>query len=170
MEISTLHTDRLTLAPIASGDLDTYAAIYGDPEVMAHIGPPMDRTATWKLMARLAGFWVLGGLGTWTVKIAETDEPIGAIGFQLSETEPEPEIGWIFRSSSWGNGYATEAARAALSQAYANEAVSAVLARISATNVASIAIAKKLGMSKVLERSTDEQLAYLALRQKKPRR
>ena len=59
----TLHTDRLTLRPLAEDDLEALVAMNGDADVMAYIGRPMSRD---QVVAELPG-WVDGDgdFGLW---------------------------------------------------------------------------------------------------------
>jgi RimJ/RimL family protein N-acetyltransferase len=51
--VLTLETDRLLLRPFREEDLDAYAGICADPEVMRHVGEerPLSRAEAWRQMA-----------------------------------------------------------------------------------------------------------------------
>ena len=162
--IPTLRTPRLELVPIAAAHHDAYAAMYGDPDVMRHIGTPLDRGGAWQVMARLAGQWILRGCGGWSVRRRGSDEVIGTTGIQYPVGRPDMEIGWAFRADSWGQGYAGEAAAAALAYAFEHTAAPRIIARIAPGNAGSIALALKLGMVAAPELSIDEDAAFVAQR------
>jgi len=162
LHIPTLYTSRLALVPIADTHLDAYASLYCDPVVMAHIGAPLDRAEIWKLMARHAGHWVLRGYGGWTVQLRSTGGIVGLTGLQYPEGNTELEIGWMFKPESWGQGYAPEAAGAALTYAFDTVGAKRVVARIAPANAGSIAVAHKLGMRMAPELSTEQSRAYLS--------
>ncbi len=106
--VPTLTTDRLTLRGWRDEDLDAYAEITADPEVMRFMGGAIDRARTWREMAVFAGHWALRGYGIWVV---ECDGVlIGRIGLWQPEGWPGLEVGWLLGRDAWGHGYATEAA------------------------------------------------------------
>jgi len=63
LRIPTLLTERLRLRAFRRSDLDDYAALYADPEVVRYLGTePWDRGRSWRLMAfrkRSAQTWAL---------------------------------------------------------------------------------------------------------------
>src|SRR5580765_7022514 len=66
---TTLTTARLRLRLFREDDLDAYAAMCADAEVMRHIGigGPVARDAAWRHMALFNGEWTLHGYGMWAV-------------------------------------------------------------------------------------------------------
>ena len=78
MEVPTLTTERLTLRGWREDDLDAYAAIAADPEVMRFMGGPLDRADTWRQIAVFVGHWELRGYGLWVVE--RDGELIGRVG------------------------------------------------------------------------------------------
>ncbi len=97
------------------------------------------------------------GWGIWQVNIAATNEYIGWIivrpmNIMLGTPELDNmEIGWRFKSHTWGNGYATEAANH-ICAAFAEQSdVERFCAIAIKENVASVKIMKKMGMSFVKE-------------------
>lgn len=142
-----LETDRLTLRMFRESDLDAYAAMCADPEVMEFLGPgPMNRSEAWRNMAMVLGHWALRGFGMWAVEERASGELIGRVGCWRPEGWPGMEIGWTLRRASWGFGFATEAARAALDVALGELGQSHVISMIDRDNAASARVARRLGM------------------------
>jgi ribosomal-protein-alanine N-acetyltransferase len=56
------------------------------------------------------------------------------------------EIGWRLARSSWGNGYATEAARAVLSFGFEEAGLSEVVSFTTVANQRSRAVMERIGM------------------------
>ena len=147
MTIPTLETHRLVLRAIAHGDLDGFAAMYADVEVVRHLGDgrPLTRAATWRTMALFAGHWTLRGYGQWALVEKATGRLVGRAGLWNPEGWPGLEVGWLVERSRWGCGFASEGGAASL--AYAFEALGAqrVISVIEPPNAASIRVAEKLG-------------------------
>ncbi len=59
----------------------------------------------------------------------------------------EVEVGWRLHPAFWGNGYATEAARAALTAASTHLELLRIIAVIDPANTPSTAVARRLGMT-----------------------
>jgi len=145
MEI--LETERLILRPFREADLDAYAAMTGDPEVMRHLGSgPMSRSDAWRNMATILGHWTLRGFGMWAVEDREAGELVGRVGCWKPEGWPGLEVGWMLRRSSWGRGFATEAARASVDFAFDRLKERHVISMIHGENLPSIRVARRLGM------------------------
>jgi RimJ/RimL family protein N-acetyltransferase len=143
----TLHTERLLLRMFREDDLDTYAAICADPEVMRYLadGKPLTRPEAWRQMAMILGHWQLRGFGLWAVEERATGVLIGRLGFFQPEGWPGFELGWMLRRASWGRGYATEGAGRALAHAFTEMGRDRVISLIRPGNQASIRVAERLG-------------------------
>src|SRR5262245_8778641 len=140
-----LQTERLVLRTFREADLDAYARICADPDVVRYVGQPFSRAEAWLHIATMLGHWQLRGYGMWAVEERSSGALIGRIGFYEPEGWPGMELGWMLARSHWGRGLATEGARAALAFAFEVLRKSHVISLIRAENVASIRIAAKLG-------------------------
>lgn len=164
MTTPTLETERLWLRAFREEDLDAYAAICADPEVMRYLGDGrvLSRADAWRQMALIIGHWTLRGYGLWAVEERATGVLIGRLGFFNPEGWPGFELGWMLRRASWGQGYATEGAGRALAHAFTEMGRDHLISLIRPDNRASIRVAERLGER--LERRTDlfgqEALVY----------
>jgi len=146
--MSTLVTERLVLRMFRESDLDAYAAICSDPEVMRYLAPsPMTRAEAWRNMAMVLGHWQLRGYGLWAVEERGSGLLAGRVGCWRPEGWPGLEVGWMLGREFWGHGYATEAARAALGWAFIELRQAHVISLIRPENARSIGVARRLGMS-----------------------
>jgi RimJ/RimL family protein N-acetyltransferase len=142
-----LHTDRLHLRMFREDDLDAYAAICADPEVMRYLGDgrTLGRNEAWRQMAMILGHWQLRGYGLWAVEERATGALVGRLGFFEPEGWPGFELGWMLRRASWGRGYATEGAERALAHAFTEMGRQRLISLIRPDNRASIRVAERLG-------------------------
>jgi RimJ/RimL family protein N-acetyltransferase len=149
MEVPTLETERLLLRPFRSSDLDDYAAMRADREVLRYLvgagGEPWDRGRSSRHMAYMIGHWQVWGTGTWAVEHKATGAFIGIVGFSEPEGWPGLELAWALVRPYWGNGYATEAARAALAYAFMALKKTRVISLIHPENQASVRVAERIG-------------------------
>jgi RimJ/RimL family protein N-acetyltransferase len=145
--IPTLTTDRLLLRGFKDGDLDPYAAMHADAEVMRHIGTgeTIGRAEAWRSMAMHAGHWLLRGFGQWAVVERATGELVGRAGLYEPEGWPGLEVGWMLGRAHWGRGFATEAGAAAITFAFDELALEKVISLIRPANSPSIRVAERLG-------------------------
>ena len=143
----TLETARLRLRPFRDGDLDAYARICADPEVMRHLGEgkTLARGDAWRQMAMIIGHWHLRGYGFWAVEERATGALVGRIGLFNPEGWPGLECGWMLAREHWGKGYATEGARRALEYAFATLNHPHVISLIRPDNAASVRVAERIG-------------------------
>ena len=146
--IPVVQTSRLRLRGFTQGDLDAYAAMCADPEVMRFIGAggPVGRDVAWRQMAMFAGQWVLLGYGMWAIEELDSGRLVGRAGFLNPEGWPANELGWLLARPYWGRGYAYEAARAA--RQHGRDAMGLrgpLISLIREDNARSIALAQRLG-------------------------
>jgi RimJ/RimL family protein N-acetyltransferase len=143
----TLQTDRLRLRMFRPDDLEAYAAMCADPEVMRYLGDgkALTRADAWRQMAMILGHWQLRGFGLWAVEERASGDLVGRIGFFQPEGWPGFELGWMLRRASWGKGYATEGARRALGHAFGELGRTHLISLIRPANQPSIRVAERLG-------------------------
>lgn len=152
-----LRTRRLILRPPAATDLDGFAAMNADPEVMRYIGAGRLRTReeTRAGLGHVIGDWDRKGYGLFSVESAEAGEFLGWVTLAeplfLPEVLPAVEIGWRFLRARWGHGFATEAARATMSFAFDDHGFERLVSIRHVENHASRRVMEKLGMRPELE-------------------
>lgn len=143
-----LSTPRLHLRHFHILDADALYRVFGDPEVMRFGDGPQTRqwVQSW-LETCLEHHFSKWGFGAYAV--VQNENVIGYCGlffFPDIAGQPEVEIGYRLERSAWGQGYATEAARAVRDYAFATLGIGRVIALIDPANLASIRVAEKLGM------------------------
>jgi len=151
-------TKRLCFARFSEYDSGDLAQLLADPEVTrtitANASDPERCVASAK--ARIDwhnGSWSGKGYGVWALRLRRPDgspaqRVIGWCGFAAPDhADEDPEILYGLSRDCWGQGLATEAARAAIDWLFQSTdygGVSAVI--LGRLNPASIRIAEKLGM------------------------
>ena len=152
-EIPVVTTDRLVLRGWEPGDIDRYAAMCADPEVMRYLGAgkPLSRAEVEKrVRSDFVEEWDHWGQGHWVVATRDNNDFIGYCALLLwKEGTPEatPEVAYGFARSAWGKGLATEAARAAIQWGMDRFDWTSVAGLTHPDNVASQQVLTKLGMT-----------------------
>ena len=145
VEIPTLETERLIMRAWRESDLDAYAAMMGHEDIGRFLGGPLSRPDAWRSLAGMLGHWVLRGYGLWAVDRKSDGALVGRVGLINPEGWPALEVGWTLARPYWGQGYATEAARAALRHAFAITDLAQMISLIHPENRASQKVAERLG-------------------------
>jgi RimJ/RimL family protein N-acetyltransferase len=146
----TVETARLLLRVPRAADANAFLEIHQDPEVIelkqvTLTEPPGGIDLALRNVERMLRHWSKRGYGQWAVTERATGDVIGSVGFYNPEGWPGIDLGWIFHRSRWGNGFATEAAHAALQWAWQTENIDHVISLIAPNDLRSIRIATKIG-------------------------
>lgn len=141
-----LRTARLVMSPLGAEHLEEMASLYADPEVTRYLAP-LDERGHEQRLAESERSWRELGYGRAAVREAATGRFVGRAGLVWWPGLGEVEANWAFRRDSWGQGYATEAARAWVDWGLKNLDVEHLTANIHPDNAASLAVARRLGMT-----------------------
>ncbi len=121
-----------------------------DPEVMEHFPAVLDRGQSDALVERIEAGFEARGFGLWALELRESGEFAGFAGLAVPEFDahftPTVEVGWRLSRSAWGNGYATEAGRAALEYGFGQAGLTEIVSFTTAANLRSRAVMERLGM------------------------
>jgi len=143
-----LETARMRLLPWQPDDWLLLRPIATDPQVMRYIsdGQPWPDERIREFVGRQIDHFDKLGYCLWKLLLKETSEMIGFCGLQPLDGTAETEIGWWLARAWWGQGLATEAARAALLDGFERAELQRIVAVAVAANRASIHVMEKLGM------------------------
>jgi RimJ/RimL family protein N-acetyltransferase len=148
----TIRTDRLVLRRWRDADREPFAALNGDPETMRYFPATLDRAESDAVVDRIENRFDQQGYGLWALQVTETGEFIGFTGLNpMPEGVPGAggiEVGWRLRKDAWHHGYATEAARAALTVAFDGVGFDEVWSMTAILNEPSQAVMRRLGMTR----------------------
>jgi RimJ/RimL family protein N-acetyltransferase len=150
-----LETARLKLRPWRSADVEPNTAMLADPGTARYItadGKPVTTAlAGWRNAAVMAGHWALHGAGMFVVEEKRSGKFVGRVGPWFPPSWPGFEVGWGIASEFRGKGYAVEAARASIDWAFATFELDQIVHPIDCENIASQAVARRLGAEKQRE-------------------
>ena len=122
-----------------------------DPQVMRHFPARLSRAESDAWVDRIAAGFAANGHGLWALEVRDTGEFIGYTGLQPANFQahftPAVEIGWRLARSAWGHGYATEAARAAVTHGFGPGGLTEIMSWTVPANERSRAVMRRLGMT-----------------------
>jgi RimJ/RimL family protein N-acetyltransferase len=137
-----LATERLVLRAPRHEDAKTIAQLANDRRIAENttrIPHPYQVTDATSFIAE-----VNRSDGDFAWLITLDDEPVGACGLAQLDG-PAPDLGYWLGAPYWGNGYATEAARAVIDHAFAELGHEVLQAGARVTNPASRRVLEKCG-------------------------
>ena len=145
-----LETERCVVRELTLSDLDDLFALYGEGEIDKYTDAlyPYEEEKEYQ-RAYVENMYRYFGYGLWLVFSKEDGTLIGRAGLEHREyhEEIELELGYIIGTQYQGQGYATEVCEAILAYAKENTGFERINALIEEGNIASIAVAKKLGFA-----------------------
>ncbi len=149
--MTELTTDRLLMRQWRDSDREPFAAMNADPAVMEHFPALQTREQSDALIDRNSPEIEGRGWGLWALEVRDTGEFIGFTGLSVPSFEahfmPAVEIGWRLAKEAWGNGYATEAARAALAHGFGPAGLGEIVSFTTTTNLPSQRVMQRIGMT-----------------------
>jgi RimJ/RimL family protein N-acetyltransferase len=155
-----LATERLTLTPIDESALDAFEVFMADPEVVRFIGgETLGRDEVEIRLGLSRERFERDGFGHFVLTRRDDGCIVGRCGLLVwnipdwtittraeAQSDYEIELGWTLGREFWGHGYATEAARAVQEFAFGELGLDRLISLIAPENVASAAVARRLGM------------------------
>lgn len=143
----SLRTPRLLLREWRDEDTAAFAAMSADPALTEFLLPPDEG---W--IARVRTRWQQHGFGLFVVELPGSASFIGVVGlndlYSAAPAAPAIEIAWRLARPFWGQGYAIEAARAALDDGFDRLGLGEIVAITVPANRRSWRVMERLGMSR----------------------
>lgn len=156
MNTRPITTPRLILRAPTVDDAASVFAIYGDPETNRYnpAGPLTDVDQAKAVLDRWLEHWAEHGFGQWAIVTQEAPQHVIGFGgitlYHYNEVE-RINLGYRFAVSAWGQGYATEFARAALQFGFVQLDQPEVYGVVRPAHQASINVLEKIGMQRIDE-------------------
>jgi RimJ/RimL family protein N-acetyltransferase len=174
-----LATDRLILRPWREADKEFFAKLNADPVVMEFFPSMLTRVESDAMADRIQSGFNERGWGLWAVEVtdqvASSDVPVGQnerrdaiprgipfigyVGLSIPRFEahftPCTEIGWRLDREHWGQGYATEAAKAVCKFAFESLDLKEIVSFTSTINLRSRRVMERLGMTYLSDEDFD---------------
>jgi RimJ/RimL family protein N-acetyltransferase len=156
-------TRRLSLAPLTTSDLESVFQIYGDPDTWQHL--PTGRHKTPEQSQRLINAAIASArehqIGQWAVRVGYDGEDdtlalgtfIGTGGVNMTPVLVW-NLGYRLSPMSWGRGFASEIALAAVAAVRGLDESVPITARVLSNNPASARVVAGAGLQKVWEGPT----------------
>lgn len=140
-----LQTSRTILKEFALSDDSECFELNNDPMVLKYTGDDRFESLE-KTREFLKNYpdYRLNGFGRWKVVLKDSNQMIGWCGLKKHDTFID--LGYRFRQSEWGKGYATETSLACLKYGFKQLNMDEIVGRSHPENVASIRVLEKIGM------------------------
>ena len=147
-----IETERLVLRCWTEAERIPFLAMCADPEVMHDYGGGWDPDYANETFDRYLTAHHRDGFGKWAIRRKDGGDFIGWCGIApiWPALPPSPgfEIGWRLVRRAWGAGYASEAARASLSDIFGRTDVAEVISFTSPTNTRSLSVMGRVGLAR----------------------
>lgn len=150
MSAPILQTPRLVLRQWRDDDLDAYAALNANPEVMEHYPSVLSRADSEVSARRIREGLAMRPFGLWAVEAPGAAPFVGYVGLAepgfAAHFTPCIEIGWRLARDHWGKGYAIEAASAVCEYAFGPLGLTELVSFTVPANWRSRRVMESLGM------------------------
>jgi RimJ/RimL family protein N-acetyltransferase len=148
--IVEVDTARLRLRQWRESDREPFAALNADPAVMEFFLSPLSRESSDASIDAWQSQLASRGWSNWALELKASGELLGFTGLSVPRRvlpfSPCVEVGWRLARKHWGQGYATEAARAALEVGFARLDLREIVSFTTVGNVRSRAVMERIGM------------------------
>ncbi len=143
-----LGTRRLLLAPLTAADTDALHGLWTTPEVRHFLWDgeviPHERTAA--IVAESARLFAVHGFGLWGARLRDGSSLVGFGGYWYFRDPPELALLYGMAAEHWGQGLATELARAVMTYGLTVLGFPEIRASTDVGNQASARVLEKLGL------------------------
>jgi RimJ/RimL family protein N-acetyltransferase len=148
MKSPILNTLHLCLRPWRLEDAVCLLEIMQEEAIFKYFpaSTPPSLEKAQRFIAHHLAHWEKFGYGQWAVEIAGENRLIGWNGLEYLTDTDETEVGYLLSHSAWGKGYATEAARTAVSFGFRMAKLERIIGLVHPENLASVRVLEKAGL------------------------
>jgi RimJ/RimL family protein N-acetyltransferase len=150
--VRELETERLILRRWRIEDREPFAQMNGDPAVMEFFPAPLTPEESDRLVDRIEAHLARHGFVVWAAERKADRDYLGYIGLAVPRFEahftPCVEIGWRLKRTCWGQGLATEGARAAARYGFEALGLPELVSFTVPANSRSRRVMEKIGMTR----------------------
>ncbi|GAA0310374.1 GNAT family N-acetyltransferase [Psychrobacter aestuarii] len=147
---ATLTSERQYLRQWQASDFAPFAYLNADTEVMRYFPNVLSPDISDKIAKKCQALIAQNGWGLWAVCRKRDGQFMGFVGLNQTDAAmpfaPAVEMAWRLDKAYWGQGYATEAAQAALRFAFEQLLLDEVVAFTATINIPSQRVMQRLGM------------------------
>lgn len=151
VQSTVLTTARLRLRLWCEDDLEPFAALNADPRVREFFPSLPTYGESAESMRYIHSHFERHGFGLWAVEVIDVVPFIGFIGLSVPSFNapfmPCVELGYRLAFEHWGQGYATEGARAAIAFGFRNVGLPEIVAMTATANERSRRVMERIGMT-----------------------
>ena len=142
------ETDRLVFRRFTEADAPLVLDLNSDPEVLKYLHEPKlrDEGHAAEIITNIIIPQYAQQLGRWATHIKLSGEFIGWCGLKFRPELNEIDLGYRFKKSSWGKGFASEAAKQTLEYGFTNRKLPIIYGCADIYNIASWKVLEKIGM------------------------
>ena len=144
-----IETERLILRKMREDDAGAFLDIFSDPIAMRYFGVIFDRPRMDQWVRNNLEHEEQHGFSLLSVTLKDNGEVVGDCGLETDKIDGQMivGIGFDFRRSYWGKGYATEAALAVLKYGFTRLEFDSISGWIDPENTPSQRVAERIGMT-----------------------
>lgn len=144
-----IETNRMMLRHLEISDVDDLSRVLSDEESMKYYPHPMTRAKVLHWIEWNIENYRKYGFGLWAVIRKNDMQFLGDCGITMQNIDHHilPEVGYHIIKEYRMNGYATEAAVAAIQYAARQNSIPKIYSYCTVGNIPSISVMKKIGMT-----------------------
>lgn len=157
-QVPIFETPRLVLRRFTEADAPLILELNSDPEVLLYLHERSLRDVedSRQVIRDIILPQYEKNLGRWAVHTKENNEFVGWCGLKDRPEINETDLGYRFKKSAWGKGYATEAAEHTLVYGFKKINLREITGRAHIDNIGSLKVLEKIGMRYVKDEVVDD--------------
>lgn len=144
-----LETENLQLREMVQDDFEPLYEFLSDPETMSFYPAPYTKSGVQEYIDKNIDRYLFIGCGLWSIILKSSHKLIGDCGITIQHIDgvDEYEIGYHLNKKYWGNGYATEAAKAVKKYGFNTLGMNKLCSYMAADHWPSRMVAERNGMT-----------------------